>query len=255
MDFFKRELDAVAIIPARLASTRFPNKLIQDLNGMPLIIHTAKNILKSKYLKRIVVATEDQEIVDICSKYEIEAILTPNTFKSGTDRIAWAYRRLGEDYDLVYNIQADEPLIDFQEIDKLHEKFTNSLSQVGTLIKRIDNIDDILNPNIVKVVIQTDNTALYFSRSPIPYQRDVKQEDWLKNQIYWKHIGVYCYKVESLERFVSIEPTDLEISENLEQLRLLQNNHKYFCCETDKDFIGVDIPEDLEKVKKILNAK
>lgn len=255
MDFFKRELDAVAIIPARLGSTRFPNKLIQDLKGLPVIVHTVNNVKTSKYLKRIVVATEDKEIQDICNQYDIESILTPNTFRSGTDRIAWAYRRLEEDFDLVYNIQADEPLIQASEIDKLHEKFTNSLSQVGTLVKRINNIEDVFNPNIVKVVLETDNTALYFSRSPIPFQRDTEEENWLANQIYWKHIGVYCYKVESLERFVSIEPTDLEIAENLEQLRLLQNNHKYFCCETDKDFVGIDTPEDLEEVKNILNGK
>ncbi len=253
MDFFKRELDAVGIIPARLASTRFPNKLLADLNGLPVIIHTALNIQKSKYLQRIVVATEDDEIIEVCNKYNIEAIKTPNTFKSGTDRIMWAYRRLEDSFDLVYNIQADEPLIDAEAIDKLHERYTNSLSQVGTLIKRIDNIDDVFNPNVVKVTLETDNTALYFSRSPIPYQRDVEKDDWLKKQIYWKHIGVYCYRVESLEKFVSIEPTDLELAENLEQLRLLQNNHKYFCCETDKDFVGIDTPEDLEKVKAILN--
>lgn len=253
MDFFKRELDAVGIIPARLASTRFPRKLLADLNGLPVLIHTALNIQKSKYLQRIVVATEDDEIIDVCKQYNIEAIKTPNTFKTGTDRIMWAYRRLEETFDLVYNIQADEPLIDAESVDRLHERFTNSLSQVGTLVKRIENIDDVFNPNIVKAVLETDNTALYFSRSPIPYQRDVEKEKWLENQIYWKHIGVYCYKVESLEKFVSMQPTDLELSESLEQLRLLQNNHKYFCCETDKNFVGVDTPEDLEKVKKILD--
>ena len=252
MDFFKRELDAVAIIPARLSSTRFPNKLLTDLNGKPLFIHTALNIKNSKYLKDIIIASEDDEIIAASEKYGIKSIKTPNNFRSGTDRIAWAYRRLENEYDLVYNIQADEPLIDSETIDNLHEKFTNSLSQVGTLIKRIDEVEDLFNPNVVKVVLQTDNTALYFSRSPIPYQRDVEKENWLDGQVYWKHIGVYCYKVESLEKFVTTEPTDLEISENLEQLRLLQNNHKYFCCETDKEFIGVDTEEDLEKVRKII---
>lgn len=253
MDFFKRELDAVAIIPARLSSTRFPKKLIQDLNGLPVLIHTAKNALESEFLQRVVVATEDQEIVDLCASYDIEAILTPNHFQSGTDRVIWAYRRLGQDFDLVYNIQADEPLIKGSEIDKLHKSFTNSLSQVGTLIKRIDKVEEVFNPNIVKVVLETDNTALYFSRSPIPYQRNAEEKDWLKKQVYWKHVGIYCYKVDSLETFVTTQPTDLELSESLEQLRLLQNNHKYFCCETDKEFVGIDIPEDLEKAKKILN--
>ena len=249
MDFFKRELDAVAIIPARLSSTRFPRKLLADLNGKPLIVNTALNINNSRYLKDVIVASEDDEIINVCQKYGIKSIKTPNNFRSGTDRIAWAYRRLENEYDLVYNIQADEPMIDSETIDLLHEKFTNSLSQVGTLIKKIDNLEDLFNTNVVKVVLETDNTALYFSRSPIPFQRDVPTQDWLKNQTYWKHIGVYCYKVESLEKFVTTEPTDLELSENLEQLRLLQNNHKYFCCQTDKELIGVDTIEDLEKVK------
>lgn len=255
MDFFKRELDAVGIIPARLGSTRFPKKLIQDLGGLPVVVRTAKNAQSAKYLQRVVVATEDQEIVDICTDFGVESILTPNHFTSGTDRVIWAYRRLGQDFDLVYNIQADEPLVLGSEIDKLHEEFTTSLSQVGTLVKRIDKVDDIFNPNIVKVVLETDNTALYFSRSPIPYQRELAKEDWLKRQVYWKHIGIYCYKIPSLETFVTTQPTDLEISESLEQLRLLQNNHKYFCCETDKEFIGIDIPEDLEKARAFLNDK
>jgi 3-deoxy-manno-octulosonate cytidylyltransferase (CMP-KDO synthetase) len=252
MDFFKRELDAVGIVPARLASERFPNKLLADLCGIPVFVHTVKNIQSSKYLKEIIVATEDDEIIDVCEKFDINYIKTPNNFISGTDRIAWAVRRLEYNFDLVYNIQADEPLIDAETIDILHERFTNSLSQVGTLIKRIDNIDEVFNENIVKVVLETDNTALYFSRSPIPYQRGVEKEKWLNNQIYWKHIGVYCYKVESLERFVSIQPTDLEVSEKLEQLRLLQNNHKYFCCETNKEFIGIDTKEDLIKAENYL---
>ncbi len=252
MDFFKRELEAVGIVPARLSSERFPGKLLADLCGLPVLVHTVKNIQTSKYLKEIIVATEDDEIIEVCKKHDIKCIKTPNNFISGTDRIAWAVRRLDYVYDLVYNIQADEPLIDAETIDLLHERFTNSLSQVGTLIKKIDNIDEVFNENIVKVVLETDNTALYFSRSPIPYQRGIDKNKWLENQTYWKHIGVYCYKVESLERFVSIQPTDLEVSEKLEQLRLLQNNHKYFCSETKKEFIGIDTPEDLEKAEKYL---
>lgn len=255
MDFRKRDLDAIGIIPARLHSTRFPEKLIQKIDGKPLLIHTWENAKTSQHLRRIVIACDDPKIEEICKEYNADYIMTSPNLKSGTDRIAKAYRELEESADVVVNIQADEPFLSGEVIDELFWPFSTSLARVGTLVKRINSVDELNDPSIVKVVLETDNTALYFSRSPIPYFRDLPQDEWLKKQVYWKHIGVYAYRIEALEEFVNIPQTDLEIAENLEQLRLLQNNNKYLCVETKAELVGVDTEEDFLKVKSIIESK
>lgn len=210
-----------------------------------------ENAKKSTVLERIIIATEDEAIAKEAESIGAEYVLTPNTFATGTDRIAWAYRKLELTQDIIFNIQGDEPLLSPKLIDDLFIGFSTSLCQVGTLVKRIETDEELLNPNVVKVVRSIDGEALYFSRSPIPYFRDKSLEHLSENR-YWKHIGLYAYRAESLELFSRLEQTDLEIAESLEQLRLLQNNAKYFCMETKQEIFGIDTPEDFEKLKKLL---
>lgn len=244
-------MSAVGIIPARLSSTRFPGKLLERINGKSLIAMVYENALKSTILDRVIIATEDEVIAEEARRIGAEHILTPNSFATGTDRIAWAYRRLELDYDIVYNIQGDEPLLSPKLIDDLFVGFSTSLCQVGTLVKRIASEEELNNPNVVKVVRNMDGEALYFSRCPIPYYRN-KPQNYLELNQYWKHVGLYAYRSETLEHFSRLEQTDLEIVESLEQLRLLQNNSKYYCMETNEEILGIDTKEDFEKLKSLV---
>lgn len=244
-------MTAVGIIPARLSSTRFPGKLLERIKGKSLIAMVYENAQKSSILERVIIATEDEEIADEAKAIGAECVITPNTFATGTDRLAWAYRKLGLNHDVVFNIQGDEPLLSPKLIDDLFLGFSTSLCQVGTLVKRIDNEEDLNNPNIVKVVRNMDGEAMYFSRSPIPYFRE-KHTDHISTHHYWKHIGLYAYRSESIEQFSRLEQTDLEIAESLEQLRLLQSNAKYYCMETNQEILGIDTQEDFEKLKKMI---
>ncbi len=251
--FKKRDLDAIGIIPARFDSVRFHGKMLADTGGgIPLLIRTYNAAKSSKHLRRIIIACDDERIAKACEKHEAEYIMTPKDLASGTDRVAWAYRHLDETADVVVNIQGDEPFLDGKIIDELFWPFSTSLCSVGTLVKRITSLDELLDSSVVKVVLQNDKTALYFSRSPIPFLRELPQSKWLEStQVFWKHIGVYAYRAEALQEFVNVQQTDLESSEKLEQLRLLQSNHKFYCVETKHELIGVDTAEDLARVKKI----
>jgi len=248
---YERQMTAVGVIPARLSSTRYPGKLLERINGKSLIAMVYENAQKATKLDKLIIATEDEEIAAEAKAIGAEYILTPNTFATGTDRIAWTCRRLELDYDIIFNIQGDEPLLSPKLIDDLFVGFSTSLCQVGTLVKKIETEEELSNPNVVKVVRNMDGEALYFSRSPIPYYRN-KPLDHLKLNNYWKHIGLYAYRSEALELFSRLEQTDLEIAESLEQLRLLQNNSKYFCMETKEEILGIDTPEDFEKLKRLI---
>jgi len=248
---FERQLTAVGIIPARLSSTRFPGKLLKKINGKSLIQMVYENAKQSEVLSDVIIATEDDEIVEEAKKFGAKIIKTPNTFATGTDRIAWASKRLDKEYDVIFNIQGDEPLLSPQLIENLFIGFSISLCEVGTLVKRIDTEEELNNPNVVKVVRNVDGEALYFSRSPIPHFRD-KPENYLQKQRFWKHIGLYAYRAEALDEFSQLAQTDLEEAESLEQLRLLQNDSRYFCLETKNEILGIDTEEDFEKLKSLI---
>ncbi|MDC1068382.1 3-deoxy-manno-octulosonate cytidylyltransferase [Candidatus Kapabacteria bacterium] len=253
MDFKNRELDAIAIIPARLSSTRLAQKMLHPILGKPLIAYAIENAKKSKYIRRVVCATDSEEIKEVAIQYGAEVVITSKNIQTGTDRIAKAYVDLDETADIIFNIQGDEPLLDSETLDTLFEKFSHSLCHVGTLVKKIDNKQDLFNPNVVKATLEIDSSALYFSRSPIPYLRGVDESSWISKHNFWKHIGVYAYRDTALKAFTELPQTDLEIAESLEQLRLLQNNYKYFCVETTKDFHGVDTIDDVKRVENILS--
>jgi len=248
-------IKCVGIIPARWGSSRLPGKPLADICGKPLIRHVWEAVTESETLKNVIIATDDERIFDACKSFGAEAVMTPSELQSGTDRIEHAFRESGIEADVVVNIQGDEPLIKGRVIDEMLSSFVDSGADVGTLIKKISDTEQLLEPSVVKVVLGSNNLALYFSRSPVPHLRDWDINEWPAVKDYWHHIGVYAYPAESLRKFVSLPQSRLEKSEKLEQLRLLETGAKYFCHETDLELIGVDNPEDLELVRKIMAAK
>ena len=249
MNAKNNKINAIGIIPARYDSTRLPGKPLLDISGKPLLQRVWEASSKANTLRRLIVATDDNRIEDMCKNIGAECIITPASLQSGTDRVAYVYKQLEMKADIILNIQGDEPLITGDTIDNLILKFSVSSFDVGTLIKKITVQEELFNPSVVKVVLGMDNQALYFSRSPIPYLREVKPEHWLMKSSYWKHIGIYAYKEKALFDFIRLKPTNIEQSEKLEQLRLLGNGSKFLCVETDNELIGVDTPEDLELIR------
>jgi 3-deoxy-manno-octulosonate cytidylyltransferase (CMP-KDO synthetase) len=250
---FRKEV--IAIIPARFASTRLPGKPLLDVCGKPLIQRVWEAALQSRFLSRIIIATDSDDIADACMDFGAEFVLTDPELPSGSDRIYQAYERIGSDAEFVLNIQGDEPLINGQLIDDLIIEFNRSDADVGTLIRIIENNSDLFDPNVVKVVVDDASQALYFSRTTMPFVRDSDQSDWKEQNVFWKHIGVYLYKIESLREFVNLPQSALEMAEKLEQLRLMEKGKKYYCMRTEINPIGVDTQEDLERVREYFNNK
>jgi 3-deoxy-manno-octulosonate cytidylyltransferase (CMP-KDO synthetase) len=245
------EISAIAIIPARHASTRLPGKPLLDIAGKPLLQRVWESVLSSVYLNRVIIATDDAKIAELCDMIGAEYVMTPPDLPSGSDRIMYAYNEIGEDAGIIVNVQGDEPFMTGEIIDNLIDEFIKSNADVGTLVCPIKHSNELTDPSVVKVVIAENSTAMYFSRSPIPFFRDLAPEEWLNKRKYYKHIGVYAYQTESLNRFTTLPPSELELTEKLEQLRLLEFGAKYLCVETDAELIGVDTYEDLERVRKI----
>ena len=175
--------------------------------------------------------------------------MTNPDHQSGTDRCGEVVNSLPDTYDVVINIQGDEPFIHKSQLEDLVQLFKTTPAEIGTLKKELNNIEDVHNKNVVKVVAGIDKRALYFSRNPIPFVRDAEKLDWLNNQKFYKHLGLYGYKVSVLKELVKLPASDLEKSENLEQLRWLENGYQVFISETEHESIGIDTPEDLEKIK------
>lgn len=246
---------SIAIIPARFASTRLPGKPLADICGKPLIQWVWESASRSNVLQRIVIATDDERIAEVCFNIGAETVLTPSEMNSGTDRVLYAYEQLGEDADIVLNIQGDEPFLSGEIIDRLIGEFSSSESDVGTIVKKIDSADELVDPSVVKVVLKKDNNAFYFSRSPVPFVRDSAPSESIERFDFWKHIGVYAYKVAALRQFAGLEQSNLENMEKLEQLRLLEQGAKYYCMKTELDLVGVDTPEDLERVRSIISNR
>jgi len=245
----------IGIIPSRYESTRLPGKPLVDILGKPMIYHVWKAASQSKHLSKVIVATDDIRILETCRKFGADCVMTSSDIQSGSDRILEAFRGLNEHYDYIINIQGDEPLITPELIDALIVKTTASKADVGTVVKRIDNIDDLFDSNVVKVVLKDDDTALYFSRSPIPYNRDEKPTRWLQSGIYLKHIGIYCYAQQALLKFGQTPQSALEKSESLEQLRLMGNGASYVCLLTDLELMGVDTPDDVKRAEILMKSR
>jgi 3-deoxy-manno-octulosonate cytidylyltransferase (CMP-KDO synthetase) len=241
----------IGIIPARLASTRLLGKPLADIGGKPMIQHTYESTLKSKLLNEVVIAVDDEKVLQVCAGFGAKVVMTPKNIATGSDRIAYVARNFPQG-DIIVNIQGDEPFIKGKMIDQAIEPLLfDSSVNVSTLAKRIEDVDDLKSPSIPKVVFDYHNFALYFSRSPIPFVRDARTniEKLSRAEIY-KHIGLYVYRRDSLFRFTRLEATDLEKAEKLEQLRMLENGFKIKIVVTEFDNLAVDTPDDLERARR-----
>jgi 3-deoxy-manno-octulosonate cytidylyltransferase (CMP-KDO synthetase) len=255
--------DFHVIIPVRLASTRLHGKSLKDIGGKPMIQHVYERALLSK-AKSVVIATDDETISEVSTKFGAKVCMTSTKHQSGTDRIAEASDLLDlDEEEIIVNIQGDEPLIDPIIINQAAEDLdSQEYAEVSTLCEPIVKTEDLFDPNIVKAILDQDGYALYFSRAPIPWNRDkfsLAKQDYSEPLIfdcYYKHIGIYAYRVGFLQEYVTWKPCMLEIIERLEQLRMLFHGVNIFIgLAKGKTGIGVDTPEDLEKVRKIISEK
>ena len=243
------------VIPARYQSSRLEGKPLLDIGGIPMIIHVVKQSLKSK-ANDVVVATDDQKIFDIVEKFGYKAIMTNINHKSGTDRIVEVVNLMGwSDHEIVVNVQGDEPLINPSLINQVAEYLDHHKDVfVSTACHSISDYNDFINPNNVKVVLDKNSQALYFSRAPIPFPRDEFTQKMIGKEGFYKHIGIYAYRAKFLKSYKDIAQTELEDIEKLEQLRILYAGYKIgVVASVDNPMIGVDTPEDLEKVRKLFS--
>jgi 3-deoxy-manno-octulosonate cytidylyltransferase (CMP-KDO synthetase) len=236
-------MKAIAVIPARLASTRLPRKMLREVAGKPLIGLVYEAMRSSPLLAKVFIATDSEEIMAVCREHGWKAHLTSPAHRSGTERVHEVSSR--EEADIYINVQGDEPLTRPEHIATLLQVMENPVAQVGTLMTPAAEID-IPNPNAVKVVTDLSGRALYFSRATIPFDRDGARP------VYFKHLGLYAYRKTALDRFVKLPESSLEKIERLEQLRFLENGIPIFVGETPHDSVGVDTEEDLQRVTEIL---
>lgn len=245
----------VGLIPARFASTRFPGKPLANIGGKTMIQRVYEQA--SKVLELVYVATDDDRIAENVISFGGNVVMTSKDHKSGTDRCSEAIRKIQPaginlKSDVVINIQGDEPFIKPEQLRLLKNCFEDEQVQIATLIKQISTIEDIHNPNVVKVIRNKESLALYFSRSPIPFIRNEPQENWLNVFPFFKHIGIYAYRLDILKEITMLAPSSLELAESLEQNRWLENGYSIHVEPTTFETIAIDTPEDLEKVKHIL---
>jgi len=238
----------IAVIPARYASTRLPGKPLVPLAGKPMVQHVYERVKRAQTVHRVMVATDDQRIVDAVAAFGGEARMTRSDHRTGTERIAEV--AVHEAGDVFVNVQGDEPLIDPVAIDTaVGALLEEPQAQISTVATPIRHAGDIMDPNVVKTVLDFDGNALYFSRAPIPWIRDTQQKVHVK---YWKHLGLYVFQREALLEFPTLPQGELEKIEQLEQLRWLENGWKIRVAEVAHDAVSVDVPEDVARVEKLI---
>lgn len=246
-------MNFIGIIPARYASTRFPGKPLAMLGGKTVIQRVYEQV--GAVLDNAVVATDDERIVKAVEQFGGKAIMTSPNHKSGTDRCYEAYTKIGQDYDVVVNVQGDEPFIQPQQLLAIQQCFEDEETQIATLVKPFEpqnGYEALVNPNSPKVVVDNRMRAVYFSRSVIPYLRGVEPSEWLNRHTYFKHIGLYAYRVETLKEITSLPQGKLEQAESLEQLRWIENGFTIKVGLSDVETIGIDTQEDLKRAEKFL---
>jgi len=244
----------LGIIPARYESSRFPGKPLSMIGDKPMIQHVYENCRKA--LGHIYVATDDERIYDTVRSFGGKVVMTSKNHSNGTERCAEAAMKISaeenENFDVIINIQGDEPFLDVNQIHDLLKSFESRDTQIATLIQKIDGNDVLFDIMNVKVAVNSNFEAIYFSRSPIPFLRNVDKNDWLKTHSYYKHIGIYGFRPGVLLEIVRLMPSPLEKAESLEQLRWIENGYKIKCEVTDAtETISVDTPKDLEKANEI----
>ncbi|MDR1879941.1 MAG: 3-deoxy-manno-octulosonate cytidylyltransferase [Tannerellaceae bacterium] len=242
-------MKSIGIIPARYASTRFPGKPLADLDGKPMIRRVYEQVQGA--VDAVYVATDDARIEAAVEAFGGCVVMTSDRHTSGTERCAEAYRKIGRPFDVVINIQGDEPFVAPEQIELLKSCFGDSRVQIATLVKPFLPADDfettLFNPNSPKVVLNRNGEAIYFSRSVIPYLRGEEHTRWLERHVYYKHVGLYAYRPDVLEEITQLPPSPLELAESLEQLRWLDNGYRIKAAITQQETIGIDTPEDMER--------
>lgn len=240
----------IGIIPARYESTRFPGKPLVNIHGKSMIQRVYEQCVKAK-LDQVIVATDDERIYTHVKGFNGEVVMTSSEHQSGTDRIAEAADKLNLDStSIIINIQGDEPFISPDDIKQVGECFTDESVQIATLIKKISDLETLTNPNTPKVVLGANKQALYFSREAIPHLRGVDKKDWLDQQNYFQHIGIYAFKRSVLNEITKLKSSHLEKCEGLEQLRWLENGYTIQTSETKLECVAVDTPEDLKRIEE-----
>lgn len=239
-------MKTLGVIPARYASSRFPGKPLAIIHGKSMIQRVYEQAQSATTLERVVVATDDDRIEEAVQSFGGEVVMTDPNHPSGTDRCHEALQQCGE-YEVVVNIQGDEPFIDPHNIDLLVGCFADASTQIATLIKKVSDGSVLCNPNKMKVVITKNMEAMYFSRTAIPYHRG-EEEDWLKAHTYYSHIGIYAYRASTLTAITKLPPSSLENTEKLEQLRWLENGYRINVALTETEAESIDTPEDLARV-------
>ncbi len=244
----------LGVIPARYASSRFPGKPLVDIEGQTMIRRVYEQVKKSQKLHEIIVATDDKRIEEEVLSFGGNVMMTSETHQSGTDRCAEVIAHYRE-YDVVINIQGDEPFINPDQIDLLATCFENPDTKIATLVKEIQSAEELFNLNIPKVVRNTSGEAIYFSRQTIPFLRGIDQVQWIEKQRFYKHIGIYAYQVDTLKALTKLPVSILETAEALEQLRWIENGYAIQTAVTTHETVAVDTEEDLKKILKLFFNK
>lgn len=240
-------MNVIGVIPSRYASSRFPGKPLADINGKSMVQRVYEQALKATSLTDVVVATDDVRIADHVKSWGGNVVMTAKDHPSGTDRCKEAADKFMPEADIVINIQGDEPFIAPEQINQLVDLFDEE-TDISTLVQEIDDREVLFDENAPKVVRDQQGFALYFSRHPIPFRRGISPEKWLEEHTYYRHIGMYGYRMHILRELTTLPPSSLEISESLEQLRWLENHYKIKTGITSGAPQGVDTPEDLQKL-------
>lgn len=243
----------IGIIPARYASTRFPGKPLALLGGKPVIQHVYEKV--AAVLETAYVATDDERIYDAVKSFGGQVVMTRTDHKSGTDRIEEAIEKIGGEWDVVVNVQGDEPFVAKSQLDTICHCFDDPTTQIATLGKPFESMEAVQNPNSPKIVVDNMGFAMYFSRSVIPYVRGKEKSSWLTHYPFLKHLGIYAYRKDVLRQVTQLPQSSLEIAESLEQLRWLQNGFKIKVGTTDVETVGIDTPQDLERAEEFLKAQ
>lgn len=246
----------LGVIPARYSSTRFPGKPLAEISGKPMIQWVYERT--SKVFEHVYVATDDDRIQKAVIAFGGRVVMTSTNHQSGTDRCAEALDIIEKsnniNFDIVVNIQGDEPFIQPEQLNKVAHCFTEPTVQLATLVKQFSKNEDIFNPNSPKVILNKKDEAIYFSRSVIPFVRSKDKSEWQANQPFYKHIGLYAYRSDILREITKLSQSTLEIAESLEQLRWIENGYRIKVEKTDMETLSVDTPEDLERVKEFAKS-
>ena len=238
----------LGIIPARYGSTRFPAKALADIAGKSMVQRVYEQARKAGSLREVVVATDHEAIFNHVQSFGGRVVMTSPDHPSGTDRCFEASAQAGADYDFVINIQGDEPFIQPEQIDTLASVLTSAGVQLATLVRKIDDPEALFDPNKVRVILNVFHEAIYFSRNPIPYVRGAQREAWLQKHTFYQHVGMYAYRPDILAEITRLPVSSIEKAESLEQLRWIENGYRIKTAVTTHESMGIDTPEDLQKV-------